>query len=164
MPFLEHCKCSVINKSMVSFALNPLKYPDYLKLTSGTGDTAELGSACLACKNPVFSPQHYRNNKQIISENTNHGAYIYIVFWLLKSLREIRLLASVAKYIKNWNGDLKLWNVVQNPNIVGSVLTEWFIAKCPHRSAEWHWGIIHHYGSVFLATVFYTLGNWSAQS
>lgn len=79
MPFLEHCKCSVINKSMVSFALNPLKYPDYLKLTLGTGDTAEPGSTCLACKNPVFSPQHYRSNKQITSDNTNHGAYMYSI-------------------------------------------------------------------------------------
>lgn len=79
MPFLEHCKCSVINKSMVSFALNPLKYPDYLKLTSGTGDTADPGSACLACKNPMFSPQHYRNNKQITYGNSNHGAYMYSI-------------------------------------------------------------------------------------
>lgn len=62
---------------MVSVALNPLKYPDYLKLTLGTGDTAEPGSACLAYKNPVFSPQHYRNNKQMTSENMNHGAYMY---------------------------------------------------------------------------------------
>lgn len=64
---------------MVSFDLNPLKYPDYLKLTSGTGDAAELGSACLVSKNPMFSPQHYRNNKQITPENTNHGAYIYSI-------------------------------------------------------------------------------------
>lgn len=79
VPFLEHCKCSVINKSIASFALNPLKYPDYLKLTSSTEDTADPGSACLACKNPMFSPQRYRNNKQITSENTNHGAYLYSI-------------------------------------------------------------------------------------
>jgi hypothetical protein len=35
MPFLENCKSSVINKSVVvALASNILKYPDYLKLAS----------------------------------------------------------------------------------------------------------------------------------
>lgn len=46
MPFLENYKCSVINKSMVSFASNLLKYPDCLKLTSGAGP--QLNSGALA--------------------------------------------------------------------------------------------------------------------
>lgn len=111
MPFLENYKCSVINKSMVSFVPNPLKYAGYLKLTSGVGDTVEQWGSCLVCRKPRFSPRHYRNNKQIVSEKRTTGL-ICVAFWLLKSLNEMRLLAPVTKYIENWNGDLKLWNVI----------------------------------------------------
>lgn len=48
MPFLENYKCSVINKSMVSFASTLLKYPDCLKLTSGSGPGPQLNSGALA--------------------------------------------------------------------------------------------------------------------
>jgi hypothetical protein len=59
MPFLKNYKCLVISKSVVSFVSHLLKYPDYLKLTSGCGDTDGYEIACLVRKSPRFRSQHY---------------------------------------------------------------------------------------------------------